>query len=394
MRATALIIMAVLPLTLGIWALSITVPVAIEARRAADKIFVEPVDRDHLFDQAPTAPDAMPSSVSAVKGSQGGEPTPTADDDPAASPTSTATATSEVGEGGQRPESPQSLATPTLRPTPYPEWDGDEPLHILLMGVDERPSDEGPGLSDTIIVVRVDPKLKRIDMFSIPRDLMVTIPGFEDNVKVNNAYPWGEDAGIPGGGPSLMAQTIELNFGVPIDYFATVNIPGLEKIIDTLGGVIVDVDVTLKDELYPTEDFGVTRAMFPTGLQKLDGVQAVRYARTRHADSDFMRSIRQQQVLLALREQSLDAGLITKLPELIAQTGDAVRTDLSIRQVLSLARLGQDIPRENIYTHSLVPYTDISDTADGWFLYGNWEALRWIAQNLPEDPNASNSPGG
>jgi polyisoprenyl-teichoic acid--peptidoglycan teichoic acid transferase len=392
MRATALMIMAVLPLTLGIWVLSITVPVAIEARRAADKIFVDPVDREHLHEQAPTAPDEMPSSVSAVKGSQGGGPTATAVDAP--TPPPTATETTVAGESGERPESPQALASPTLTPTPYPEWDGDDPLHVLLMGVDERPSDNGPGLSDTIIVVRVDPEMKRVDMFSIPRDLTVTIPGFEDDVKINNAYPWGEDAGIPGGGPSLMAQTIEYNFGVPIDYFATVNIPGLEKIIDTLGGVVVDVEVTLKDEQYPTEDFGVTRAMFPAGLQKLNGEQAVRYARTRHADSDFMRSIRQQQVLLAIREQSLNAGLLTNLPELIAETGDAVRTDLSIRQVLSLARLAQDIPRENIYSHSLVPYTTVSDTSAGWFLYGDWEALRWVVQHLPEDPNATNNPGG
>jgi LCP family protein required for cell wall assembly len=237
-----------------------------------------------------------------------------------------------------------------------------------------------------MIVVRIDPEAERVDMFSIPRDLAVNVPGFSSGVKINSAYPWG--------GAPLVAQTIEYNFGIVIDYYATVDIPGLELVVDTLGGVIVDVDGQLKDDQYPTEDFGYTRAYFPSGLQKLDGRQAVQFARTRHADGDFMRAERQQQLLIAIRDQALESGLITKLPELISDLRNTVRTDLSLRQVLSLASLSEDIPSESIWVHSLAPYTSVSDTSEGWFLIGDWDALRWVAQHLDEDPLATNMPGG
>lgn len=376
-----------LPISLAIWALSIAVPVAIESYQAAGKIFVTPAERERLVDQAPTAPPEMPDSVR--------NPDPTATELPEGAPTPTATTPAptatlpDLTGGGNRSDQPRIGATPT----PFPRWNGSDPFHILLLGVDERPSDNSPGRSDTIIVVRIDPQAPRVDMFSIPRDLLVAIPGYAEGTKVNGAYPAGESSDIPGGGPSLVAQTIELNFGVPIDHFATVDIPGLEQIIDILGGVIIDVPAQLKDDQYPTDDYRFTRAYFPTGPQLMTGEQAVRYARTRHADNDFRRSERQQQLLIALREQAIQSGLIGDLPELISEVGDAVRTDLSLRQTLSLARLAQELPRENIWVHQLTPYMEPQIINEGYYLVGDWEALRWVTQNLPEDPNATNRPG-
>lgn len=261
------------------------------------------------------------------------------------------------------------------------------------MGVDARPGEEYAPRSDTIIVVRIDPQAKRVDMFSIPRDLLVAIPYFSDGTKINAAYPWGEGSSLEGGGPTLVAQTIELNFGIRIDYFASVSISGLEDIVDTIGGVRIDVKAPLKDDQYPTSDYGYTRVYFPTGLQNMDGVHAVKYARTRHSDGDFKRTERQQQLLLSMREQILQTGIITKLPQLISDIGNTLRTDLSPGQVLSLARLAQDIPHENIYSHSLAPYTEAQIINEGWYLVGDWSSLRWLAQNLPDDPNAKNVPG-
>lgn len=290
------------------------------------------------------------------------------------------------------PASTETVVLPTATPEPLPDWNGTDPVHILLLGVDTRPSETEEGRSDTMIVVRVDPVVNRVDMFSIPRDLVVAIPGFADGVKVNSAYPWGELYEVNGGGPALVSQTIELNFGIPIDYYATVDIPGLENIVDTLGGVVIDGDSQLKDDQYPTEDYGFTRAYFPAGLQRLNGREAVQFARTRHADGDFERSSRQQQLLLALREQVLSTELISKLPDLITELGDSIRTDLSPRQALSLASLAQDIDRSDIWVHSITPYTFASVTDQGWFLIGDWDALRWIAQNLYQDPLATNLP--
>jgi LCP family protein required for cell wall assembly len=236
----------------------------------------------------------------------------------------------------------------------------------------------------------VDPVDKRIDMLSVPRDLLVEIPGYYAT-KINAAYPFGEmDESIPGGGPTLAAQTVELNFGIRIDYFAEVDIAGMERIVDTLGGIILDVPGIVKDEQYPTENYGYTRVYFSPGLQLMDGRTAVRYSRTRHDDGDFARQERQQQVLLAIRERALTTGLISKLPELIAEVGDSVRTDLSVRQALSLARLAEEVGPEGIYSHSLSNLVAEQIINEGFYFVGDWIDIQALAQDLPGDPNVSN----
>ncbi|CAN5132798.1 hypothetical protein BH23CHL1_BH23CHL1_17580 [soil metagenome] len=380
LRALALFIIAIVPLSVGIWALSIAVPVAIEAREAMGDIFVTPVDRPHLDGLQPSPP-AVPSSATGASAS---------------------TATSDEVYGDASP-SPEFTSTPTPGPdatlepagptaTPYPEWDGNDPVHILLLGVDSRPDDEDPPRSDTIIVVRVDPGEERVDMFSVPRDLLVEIPGYLAQ-KVNAAYVIGETDELPGGGAVLAAQTIEYNFGVRIDYWATVDVTGMERVVDEIGGIVVDVKAPIKDDQYPTEDYRYTRVYFATGPQEMDGVQAVRYARTRHDDNDFKRSQRQQEVLLAIRNQVLVSGVITKLPQLISEVGDSVRTDLSPRQVLSLARFGQDLPRDRIFSHSIngLLYEEYIDQE--FFFVADWSSVRNLVQNLPENIDASNNPG-
>jgi LCP family protein required for cell wall assembly len=240
-----------------------------------------------------------------------------------------------------------------------------------------------------MIVVRVDPVNKRVDMMSIPRDLLVEIPGYSAT-KINAAYPYGElNDNIPGGGPTLAAQTVEYNFGIRIDFFAEVDIIGMERVIDTLGGVIIDVPGIVKDDQYPTGDYGYTRVYFTPGLQMMDGPTAVRYSRTRHDDGDFARQARQQQVLMAIRDRAIGTGAVTKIPELLAEVGDSVRTDLSLRQMLSLARLGQEIDQANIYSHSLAPYVQESWIDGGYYLVGDWDSLRNLAANLPDDANAT-----
>jgi LCP family protein required for cell wall assembly len=396
----SLFIMALLPLTAAVWALSIVVPVILETRAAIGDVFVTPVpDRVH-FDDANPSPPQLPGMEA--------HPSSTATAEQAASPTNTSTARrTPTATGSPTPSvSPTARATgtPTITPspsptvtgptpTPYPPWDGSEPVHILLLGVDSRPDETDPPRSDTIIVVRVDPVLERVDAFSIPRDLLVEIPGY-GATKINAAYVYGELDGLPGGGPILAAQTIEYNFGIRIDYFATVNISGMERIVDTIGGIIVDVPAVVKDDQYPTEDYRYTRVYFPTGLQPMDGREAVQYSRTRHGDNDFRRSERQQQVLLAIRDQILVSGVITNLPAIINEIGDSVRTDLSVRQVLSLARFGQDLPREQIYLHSLNHLMEEAMIDDGFYFIGDWYSLRNLVQNLPDNPNASNNPGG
>ncbi|HET9495351.1 MAG TPA: LCP family protein [Chloroflexia bacterium] len=272
----------------------------------------------------------------------------------------------------------------------YPEW-GKEPVNILLIGLDYRPGEEDTR-ADTQIIVHIDPVSKSAAMVSIPRDLWVPIPGFGEG-RINSTYQTGEtdaksdDPQIPGGGPGLAKATIEDNFGIPIHYYAQVNFSGFEQIIDTIGGVNIDVPRPLVDNMYPLGNYGVTRIYIPAGLQHMDGRTALAYARSRHADSDLGRNARQQQVLLAIRRQGMSLDLLGKLNELAGELSDAVRTDLSVSQVGSLMMLAQDIDMDSIQTvqidASMVRQTFVGG-AD--VLVPNWEIIRPLIAQAFADP--------
>ncbi len=254
-----------------------------------------------------------------------------------------------------------------------PEWDGTERITILLLGVDRR--EEEPSRSDTMILVNIDPVKKTAAMLAIPRDLKVLIPGYGMN-KINAAYAFGDRDEVPGGGPGLVIKTIEANFGIRIDYFAQVDFNGFIKIVDTVGGVMIDVPYPIKDDAYPAEGTNYMRVYFPAGWQHMDGKRALQYARTRHDDGDGRRSVRQQQVLLALRQQALSLDLLPKAGELIAELGDAVRTDLSPTQALKLARLASEIQANGIAQYSLDrALTEEQLPDEPYYLIADWDIV-------------------
>ena len=253
-------------------------------------------------------------------------------------------------------------------------WNGKDRVNILLLGVDDRQDGVIPR-SDTMIIVSIDPVAKTVGMVSVPRDLLVTIPGHGDD-KINAAYPYGSEQAITG--PGLAKATVEYNFHIKINYYAEVNFTGFQAIVNTLGGVTLDVAAPIKDDEYPGEKNNYTRVLFHTGLQHMDGKTALQYARTRHDDNDFARGDRQQQVLRALRQQGTDLGLITKANDLIGELGDTVRTDLSLSQTLSLAKLATQIDSSNIKSYSLLPALTESSTDAGYYLIPDWNAARAI----------------
>ena len=263
-----------------------------------------------------------------------------------------------------------------------PDWENDDPINIILLGVDAQLEEDQPPRSDTAIVVHVDPGDDSVAMMSIPRDLMVFIPGFGQD-KFNAAYPIGEanEDEIPGGGPTLVAQTIEANFNIPIHYFATIDFDGFREVVDTVGGVVVDVDAQLSDNLYPTDDLRLTRVYFPSGIQKMDGEKALQYVRTRHGDSDFGRAERQQQVLTAIREQAVSLELITQAQSLIRDMQDTVRTDLDFNQMLALANLGRKIESEDIARFNLIEEGLLTEhlpefEGDAYYIDADWAAVQ------------------
>ncbi|HID62434.1 MAG TPA: LytR family transcriptional regulator [Anaerolineae bacterium] len=232
-----------------------------------------------------------------------------------------------------------------------PVWEKKERVNILLLGIDKREGEHGPWRTDTMILGTVDPESKMAAMLSIPRDLWVPIPGYGES-RINSANFIGDRDKYPGGGPALAKKTVEYNFGVPVHYYILVDFDGFEKIIDTIGGIDVNVERTLHDEQYPDpspdDPNRVKTVHFEAGLQHMDGKAALEYARSRKSTSDFDRSYRQQQIILAVRDQALRLNLIPRVPELMVTLADIVQTDLQPGNIITLARLAGEIERENL----------------------------------------------
>jgi LCP family protein required for cell wall assembly len=244
-----------------------------------------------------------------------------------------------IGAGELAYEPPQPVVTT-----------GDR-INILLLGIDRRGGTGWGYRTDTIIIVTLDPNNKTVGMLSIPRDLQLDIPGYKED-RINTANVYGYSSKYPGGGPALLKRTIEKNFGIPIDYYIMVDFVGFEKIIDTLGGVDVNVPRTLHDTMYPDprpgDPYAFKTVHFDPGWQHMTGKRALTYARSRMSTSDFDRAKRQQLILLAIREKALSLNLIPKLPSLIATMGSMVRTDMTAEEMIDFARLAPQVDMENL----------------------------------------------
>jgi polyisoprenyl-teichoic acid--peptidoglycan teichoic acid transferase len=243
---------------------------------------------------------------------------------------------------------------PLAEPTPIPE--SDVSINILLMGTDARVG-EDISRTDAMILVHLDSRSNRVGMLSFPRDLWVSLPGYGKN-KINAAYPTGEKQIGAGYGPALAKETVARLTGLPVQRFVLINFEGFKTLIDRLGGVYIDVPKAIDDPKYPTDDYRTIKIHFDAGRQLMDGETALIYSRTRHADSDFGRNQRQQQVLMAIFDRVREQGLLTQLTSLDTYTDalrDYVRTDLSRSEMLQLASVGPRLQAENIQRYTISP---------------------------------------
>ncbi len=278
-----------------------------------------------------------------------------------------------------------------------PEWEKKERVTILLLGVDKREGEHGPWRTDTMILGTIDPQSKMAGMLSIPRDLWVPIPGYGEN-RINSANFIGDRDKYPGGGPALAVKAVEYNFGVPVHYYVLLDFDGFEKIIDTIGGVDVNVERTLHDEQYPDPSPDnpdrVKTIHFDAGLQHMDGKSALEYARSRRSTSDFDRSHRQMQIILAVREQALRLNLIPRVPELMVTLADTVQTDLQPGNIITLARWAGEIGPENIKSVVIDPNMTVEHiTPTGaWVLLPIRENIRPKVEELFTSPTPAPLP--
>jgi LCP family protein required for cell wall assembly len=222
-----------------------------------------------------------------------------------------------------------------------------ERLNILLMGVDSG-GRRAHALTDTLIVVSLDPVGRQVSMISIPRD-MVGVPLGDGNTfapKINSLLEFGDRnrKTFPGGGTKALERAVGSLLGIPIHYYARVSLAGFVRMVNAVGGVDINVARALDDPSYGGYGVGpgwsVTR-----GMHHFDGANALAYARIRKAEgeSDFTRAERQQEVLVAIRNAAVKGNLVFRLTALLDAVGDTVRTDLPPERLPGLAALAEEI---------------------------------------------------
>jgi polyisoprenyl-teichoic acid--peptidoglycan teichoic acid transferase len=277
---------------------------------------------------------------------------------------------------------------PNASPTPTP--DPQAPFNVLLLGYGGA-GHEGGDLTDTMIVAHVEPKMKKVTLISVPRDLWVAIPTNGEQVtysKINYAYGIGlDDKRFPNkadiykgkaGGGVLAKYAVGNVIGQDVRYFASIDFGGFKNIIDSLGGVDVNVPRTFDDNFYPikgeeentcgynAEELAEIHSKysgfkleqqftcryeklhFDKGITHMDGETALKFVRSRHSEtdgSDFARSGRQQALIQAAKDKVLSLGIVENFVPFVTQFANVLRTDVSISEARKILDVAGD-PRE------------------------------------------------
>ena len=318
---------------------------------------------------------------------------PTASLTPSQTPTRTPTpgpptATITPTETITPTQTPTLTPTPSVSPTPLPlANDSDDIMHILLIGLDSTRNLRGQN-TDVIIVAAVNKKTKQVSLLSIPRDLWVYIPTY-GWTRINMAHKFGYRGDYPGGGPGLLADTIRMNFGIPIDHWVRVDFRGFKQVVDEVGGVdmVVACPVNLK---YRPNDSTEEQILEP-GVYHMDGETALRYVRTRRGGSDFDRARRQHQFLKEVWYQFKDADLVSQIKALWSGLGKTFETDMNLLDVLSLAPLALDLEPQRIRSRYIGP-SQVKNwtTHKGWrVLLPRYDKIQEVVASLYAPPSAS-----
>lgn len=215
-------------------------------------------------------------------------------------------------------------------------------LNVLLLGIDAR-TGETMARTDTMILASVDPKSKQMSLLSIPRDTRVNIPkhGWD---KINCAAELG--------GPEMATKVVSDLLGIPVKYYVEANFSGFENIVDTLGGVTLDVEQNMYHE--DETEGGTYEINLKKGVQRLDGDKALQYVRYRdYAMGDIERTGHQQKFLVALAKEMLQPSTILKLPSLVPEINKNVKTNLSVSDMVTLASAGKKLEDGNIVAQTL-----------------------------------------
>jgi LCP family protein required for cell wall assembly len=329
------------------------------------------------------APTVMPPSDT---------PLPAPTDTPQPGPTETPGPTATLKPSATASPTARDIKDPTLQifyltpettpvtavPSAVPRIKQDDDVkNILLIGSDKEDANGGYR-SDTMIIVSVNKTANTVTMLSIPRDLYVFIPKAKKVMgRINSVINIG--LGADGGPIPLLEQTILYNLGIPIHYYARVDFDSFRNIVDALGGIDIPVTCRLEDyvlsdpTLDPSKKENWELYTIPTGLQHMDGDQALLYSRLRqsyrayvsgltppstpYGGIDFDRHRRQWEVLRAMFHKAREQNLLPQIPALYQEFSNSVDTDMTLGDILQFAQLGFSLNDLNIRSYSIkTPY--------------------------------------
>ena len=220
----------------------------------------------------------------------------------------------------------------------------EQVLHIMIMGVDRRADDTGR--SDTLMVLTVNKNTGKAELMSVPRDTRVRIEdhGYD---KINHAYAYG--------GPKLTRSTVEQLLGIPMDYYALIDLGSFEEIIDAIDGIDIDVEKRMYYEDPWDDNGGLVIDLYP-GMQHMTGDKAIQYVRFRDGEGDIGRIGRQQHFMKAVMAKLLTPSTLPKLPKIIEVISNTLETDMPLSEMVALSQLLPQV-REQGLESEMIPGT-------------------------------------
>lgn len=271
----------------------------------------------------------------------------------------------------------------------------EDRINILLLGQGGL-NHPGGGLTDTVMIASIRPSDSSVALLSLPRDMVI---------------PYGEGAAIQYRKLNYMMELGGIEFarelmlditGLEMHYYALVDFEGFRNVIDTLGGVEVDVQNAFTDYQYPDYNFGYQTIAFEEGINSMDGETALQFARSRHGNngegSDFARAERQQLILSAVRDKALSASTFlnpARITGLLQDIGDNAETDMEVWEILRFADLARSIDTGAIESVVVdngpggILYSEISSQTGAYVLIptaglGNYSELQSLALGVFE----------
>ncbi|EKD46638.1 MAG: putative transcription regulator [uncultured bacterium] len=268
-------------------------------------------------------------------------------------------------------------------------------VNILLLGAagEKKP---GGNLTDTVMIMSVDTKNKKVALLSLPRDFYVQIPDSNSFTKLNSLYKIGISQQK---GADMIKEAVEKITGVKINYHVAVDFDAFQKIVDNIGGINVISERDIYDPTYPGPNYSYETFSLSKGAHLLDGATALKYVRERHDDpeGDFGRAKRQQQVIQAVKNKMFSMQTffnVIALNKVLDTLGDNIKTDMAFEDIEQFIKLSKAVDTQNINNavvdawkpESLLKVSHVMLGNDRAFILvpriGNYSEIQDLAQNI------------